>query len=286
MISLKNFILLQILLYNGRLSYILANDILLDTSNHIKNKDEGIKKIESEDFGPIGIPSDIEIIDYSDILADEFNHSNYRQNNFLLEWSKQSKNFTITTHLTFNLNSKSDEYFYYDIFPNNTNNILIGYFCSDNSESDIHVIITNPDSKRIFNKIGCDGVYSNQIHSLEAQRAIKHHRIPGIYTVIFSNSKWHHNKQITLLVAKDIVNEDILNKKEFNYFSTAISTVDNVLNSIITETQYLWTKTKNHLATIINTSTRLVYFSIAQLITLLIVTILQVYYLKKVISPK
>ncbi|EEA08214.1 uncharacterized protein CMU_011650 [Cryptosporidium muris RN66] len=285
MISLKNFILFQILLYNGRLPYILASDTLLDTSSHVQNGGE-IKKIEFEDFGPTGISSDIEVIDYSDIMISEFNHSNYKQSNFLLEWTQQSKNFTITTHLTFNLNSKADEYFYYDISPNNTNNILIGYFCSDNSESDIHVIITNPDSKKIFNKIGCDGVYSNQIYSPEAQQAIKHHRIPGTYTIIFSNSKWHHNKQITLLVAKDIVNKSILNKREFNYFSTTISTIDNALNSVVTETQYLWTKTKNHLATIINTSTKLVYFSIAQLITLLIATVSQVYYLKKMISPK
>ncbi|KAF7459442.1 emp24/gp25L/p24 family protein [Cryptosporidium felis] len=208
-----------------------------------------------------------------------------KKGTFLLEWLKEMKTFIPSNQFVFDLQSKADEYFYFELNDENPY-ILLGYFCAEESEGKIHVTINNPESKRIYSKHGCEGVYNNKPPSDGSDDGNQSHRIKGTYTVIFSNHRWHDTIRISLLVGNDSKRNNAVDKKNVDKLTSRVENVDSILSVIYTENQYNWATTKANLNMIYSADSRLVFYTALQIFSIILASLAQIVYLKNLLKGK
>ncbi|KAH7649299.1 coated vesicle [Cryptosporidium bovis] len=262
-------------------SNCVGGNVLINTDNRNAG---GINKHE---MMPERAP---ELINIDDLLEieDSDNESEEPQYNnkkglFLLEWLREMRTFIPSNQFIFDLHSRSDEYFYYEINDENPN-ILLGYYCTDDTEGSIHVTINNPESKRIFSKHGCEGVYNNKLQQKGVDDGRTSHRIKGTYTIIFSNHRWHDTIRVSFLVGNDSKKSIAVDKKNVDGLISKIEDIDSVISAIYTENQYIWSQTKTNLNNIFNADTKLVFYTIIQIFTIVSASVLQIIYLKRILK--
>ncbi|KAL3126747.1 p24-like protein [Cryptosporidium hominis] len=220
-----------------------------------------------------------------DIEESDSSPEDIKKGNFLLEWLREMKTFIPSNHFVFDLNSKADEYFYFELDEVNPY-ILLGYYCTDDTQGRIHVTINNPESKRIYSRHGCEGVYNNKPPEDGSDDGKMDHRIKGTYTVILSNHRWHDTIRISLLVGNDSKKNKAVDKKNVDKLTSKLENVDNILSIINTENQYNWAATKTNLNMIYNADSQLVFYTAIQIISIILASAIQIYYLKTILTGK
>ncbi|KAJ1605152.1 emp24/gp25L/p24-like protein [Cryptosporidium canis] len=240
--------------------------------------------LERPDVSDQGVDA-IELDHIFDIEESDSSIEDSKRGHFLLDWLREMKTFIPSNHFVFDLNSKADEYFYFDL-DEDSPYILLGYYCTDDTQGKIHVTINNPESKRIYSKHGCEGVYNNRPPEDSPNDGKADHRLKGTYTVIFSNHRWHDTIRVSLLVGNDSKRNKAVDKKNVDKLTSKLEDIDNVLSVIGTEGQYNWAATKTNLNMIYSADSQLVFYTAMQIITVVLVSAGQFFYLKKLLTGK
>lgn len=272
----------------GRVCWTLAGDILKASNEGTPIRSTSIHNEDRELEKPSVSDQSIDAIDLDNIFDIEESDSSLEENNrgrFLLDWLKEMKTFIPSNHFVFDLNSKADEYFYFELDEANPY-ILLGYYCTDDTQGQIHVTINNPESKRIYNKHGCEGVYNNRPPEDGSNDGRADHRIKGTYTIILSNHRWHDTIRISLLVGNDSKKNKAVDKKNVDKLTSKLESIDNALSVISTENQYNWAATKTNLNTIYSADSQLVLYTAIQIISVILTSAVQVLYLKTILTGK
>ncbi|OII75261.1 coated vesicle protein [Cryptosporidium ubiquitum] len=273
----------------GKICLTFAGDILKTGHEEPVIKSTKIHSNEGNELEkPTTSDQSIEATDLNHIFDIEESDSSLEENkkgHFLLEWLREMKTFIPSNHFVFDLNSKADEYFYFDLDEENPY-ILLGYYCTDDTQGRIHVTINNPESKRIYSKHGCEGVYNNKPPEDGSNDEKKDHRIKGTYTLILSNHRWHDTIRISLLVGNDSKKNKAVDKKNVDKLTSKLENVDNILSIINTENQYNWATTKTNLSMIYNADSQLFFYTAIQIISIILASAVQIYYLKTILTGK
>ncbi|KAH8738584.1 coated vesicle protein [Cryptosporidium ryanae] len=280
-IFLLNILLVSLVIDDNN-NWVKGDNILTNTGSGnggVVNKQETMPEMAPE---LINIDDLLEIDDSDE--SEEYKSSS-KKGLFLLEWLKEMKTFIPSNQFVFDVHSRSDEYFYYEINDENPN-ILLGYYCTEDTEGSIHVTINNPESKRIFSKHGCEGVYNNKLKQKEVDDGRGSHRIKGTYTVIFSNHRWHDTIRVSFLVGNNSKKTSAVDKKNVDGLISKIEDIDSVLSAIYTENQYIWSQTKTNLNNIFNADTRLIFYTIIQILAIVLASVLQIVYLKGILKGR
>lgn len=269
-------------------SRTLAGDILKTGQGGASVRSTSVHGEESEQERPSVSDQSVDAVDLNNIFDVEESDSSLEENrrgHFLLEWLREMKTFIPSNHFVFDLNSKADEYFYFELDESNPH-ILLGYYCTDDTQGQIHVTINNPESKRIYSKHGCEGVYNNRPPEDGSNDGRADHRIKGTYTVILSNHRWHDTIRISLLVGNDSKKNKAVDKKKVDKLTIKLEDIDNVLSVINTENQYNWAATKTNLNTIYYADSQLVLYTAMQIVSVVLASAIQVFYLKTILTGK
>lgn len=275
--------------FMGKVCLTFAGDIIKTNNKEPVIKSTSINSNEANGLEkPTILDQSIDAINLDNIFDVEESDGSIEENkkgNFLLEWLRKMKTFIPSNHFVFDLNSKADEYFYFELDEANPY-ILIGYYCTDDTQGRIHVTINNPESKRIYSQHGCEGVYNNKPPEDGTNDGKMDHRIKGTYTLILSNHRWHDTIRISLLVGNDSKKNKAVDKKNVDKLTSKLENFDNILTVINTENQYNWAATKTNLNMIYNADNQLFFYTAIQIVSIILASAAQVYYLKAILARK
>jgi hypothetical protein len=226
---------------------------------------------ELHDWGHGSPGSDHEYSDY----YDEY-HGSDTDDYFMEEWESVMADFDPELLVTVPIASRSDEFFYEDVTKVGTT-IRGAYFIIGSEGQERHTgvdfVITDPTGAIIFQRNDqVEGVFRVQANST------------GTYTVMLSNHKWMTSKQVTLLMGTG--EQKTLKAKDLSSLQDGIGYIDTALREIQSESSYLWIKQKSHMKAVTAINSRVFWYHLIQFLVLLLVSSVQIYYIRGLISNR
>lgn len=181
-------------------------------------------------------------------------------------------NFVPDMLVTFQLSPRSDEYFYYDA-PEDWTLVRGGYFVGASDESsDLDFTITDPGGEVIMKKAKAESLF------------YFYTQMAGTYTFIISNHRWIYTKMVTFAMGAG--NETTLSTDNLNDIGVHVNHISRMVQDIQSESQILWARSRTHLVSVENTTSRVFWFALIELFCVVVATLFQVYYIKGLVSDK
>eukprot|EP00923_Selenidium_pygospionis_P028858 GHVN01051601.1.p1 GENE.GHVN01051601.1~~GHVN01051601.1.p1 ORF type:complete len:391 (-),score=64.15 GHVN01051601.1:2545-3717(-) len=188
------------------------------------------------------------------------------------EWDVHMANFVPDMLVTFNLASRSDEYFYHDVSMEQEM-IRGGFFVTATDEaSELDFTIMDPESRIIMKKKDHEALFHFDCEMM------------GTYTFILSNRKWLESKLVTFAIGAG--NETALTGEEVSSATVNARHINRMLQDIQSESQVLWSRTRSHMRSVTSMHRRMYWLALFQFIALISITAFQVYFIKHLVSHK
>ena len=191
-----------------------------------------------------------------------------------LKWEEQVKNFTFSNLLTFLIKSGEDESFYEEITQPTTIRFA---FMINHPTKKIDFTFSGPQ------KNGKKGVIvgvNNKNYFFYEHKA----NIAGFYTFSINNHKHKENAKITFALNTDKVEEKTIDTQNLDALSKRLNDIDNKMGELRMKANLVVKKVEGHNKSIIKHNKSIVIFSIIEVVTMVIIFIIQSFYLTKLVS--
>jgi len=190
-------------------------------------------------------------------------------------WENIMSNFVPSDMLTFDVPARKNEILFEDIEIQGTS-IKGAYFVSSSEDADIDFSILGPGNQVLFNRKGKqEGVFYFTPNDT------------GSFSFSFNNKKWVGNKQITFaLHTGKALGEELVNSKDLTPMEAQLTDADRMLREIQTETRFAYKRQGTHYKTTESNHNKVFYMSLFESLTLLTVTVWQVYYIKRLLDNR
>ena len=187
------------------------------------------------------------------------------------QFEKQIEVFTLGEFTTFEIPPKSEEYIYYEI--TNQSIITFAFFLSD-IEKYISLDITGPEPSKNFSQ---NFVNKNYLFN--------EFKIVEIGKYIFNLKNGNEETIEVSLAIKDSLNKDEkLGNKKLDKITEYIEDMDSKINNIRLKQNIINKKTDAHNEGVNKHNKRILINSFVEVLTMIIILVIQLYYIKKNIS--
>ncbi|ORM39822.1 Transcription initiation factor TFIID subunit 1 [Babesia sp. Xinjiang] len=194
------------------------------------------------------------------------------EDSFYEEWAEKMEGFHPSSMLSFDIAPKNSEFFYENV--RNTGTLLRGMFytLSKDIELKVHLTIKSPSGEIVFDKESADGIFS-----FEA-------KVTGVYTFEFANPLWMTTAGVTVAVGND--EHSVLKSEHIRNTTSRLDTLKSHVDSIYAQFRYLWLHNHRQMRAARDAQTKLLLYSVMQLIIVGVCSLICVTYVKKIVSHK
>lgn len=213
---------------------------------------------------PINSTKPIEEIKIEDELVDQEK----------LKWEEQVKNFTFSNLLTFLIKYGEDETLYEEI----TEPITIRFaFMVNHPTKKIDFTFSGPQKN---GKRGIIVGVNNKNYFFYEHKAT----VAGLYTFYINNHKHKENAKITFALNTDKVEEKTIDTQNLDALSKRLNDIDNKMGELRMKANLVVKKVEGHNKSVMKHNKSIVVFSIIEVVTMVIIFIIQSFYLTKLVS--
>lgn len=257
-------------------SFLGVVHLVAITSTKIESTGDSGNPIPIED-SPVVSDIDFEPIDsYYEYHDDHEYDGSDVDDHFMEEWESVMSDFDPELLVTVPIAARSDEFFYEDVTAKGTT-IRGAYFIigseGENTHTGVDFVVTDPSGQIIYQRNDqVEGVFRIQANTT------------GTFTVMISNHKWMTSKQVTLLMGTG--EQKTLKTKDLASLQDGIGYIENALREIQSESSYLWIKQKSHMKAVTNINSRVFWYHLAQFLILVVVSSVQIYYIRGLLSNR
>eukprot|EP01017_Pseudomicrothorax_dubius_P038836 TRINITY_DN587_c0_g2_i1.p1 TRINITY_DN587_c0_g2~~TRINITY_DN587_c0_g2_i1.p1 ORF type:complete len:291 (+),score=100.22 TRINITY_DN587_c0_g2_i1:177-1049(+) len=197
------------------------------------------------------------------------------EKDYLMEqWNTHMSDFTPSDMVTFELPGNEEEVFYekIDTVPSR---IRGAYFVSSSENSDIDFVITDPKGDDVFEKLG----KKESIFYFNTTKK-------GVYQFKFSNQKFFETKQVTFALHASNNTNTPVKSADIDPLNERLYKITQSIGDIHVETKFSYKRAETHLATIKGTHARVFLFTILESLGIIVTSLWQIYYIKKLLDNK
>ncbi|EDO06788.1 emp24/gp25L/p24 family/GOLD family protein [Babesia bovis T2Bo] len=219
-----------------------------------------IPEVEKLSTGPVDSLDRIDMEDFGD--------SDY----FYDEWNEKMEGFHPSAVLSFDIGPKGTETFYENV--RSVGALLRGmyYTLSKAEELKVRLTIKSPSGEILFDKEGAEGIYAFDA------------KVTGIYTFEIYNSNWMTSTGVTFAAGND--EYSLLTSDHIRDTESRLEDLKNNVESVYAQFKYIWLHNHRQMRASRDAQTKLLLYSVLQLIVVGVCSMICVTYVKKIVSHK
>ena len=223
---------------------------------------------------PINSTKPIEEIKMDDELLEAQKKEEDKEYQEKLKWEEQVANFTFANLLTLLIKSGEGESLYEEI--------------SEPTTIRFAFMVNHPTKKIDFSfsgplKNGKKGVIvniKNKNYFFYEYKA----EVAGVYTFYINNHKHKDNGKVTFALNADKVEEKTIDNQNLDALSKRLNNIDNRMGELRMKANLVVKKVEGHNKSVMKHNKSIVIFSIIEVVTMVIIFIIQSFYLTKLVS--
>ncbi|GFE53636.1 histone acetyltransferase TAF1 250 [Babesia ovis] len=196
----------------------------------------------------------------------------FGDDSFYDEWSEKMADFHPSAVLSFDIAPKGSDSFFENV--RNTGTLLRGmyYTLSKTEELNIHLVIKSPSGEVVYEKETPEGIYA-----FEA-------KVPGVYTLEFSNPNWMTPTGVTLAAGSD--EHSVLKSEHIRNTESRLKDLKGHVDSVYAQFKYIWLHNHRQMRASRDAQTKLLLYSVIQLLVVGVCSLICVSYVKRIVSHK
>ena len=188
------------------------------------------------------------------------------------DWDELMVDFQADLMVTVQIPANTKELFFEDVTVIGTQ-LRGAFFVAPDKErrSGVNVFILDPNNKKVYTQSG----KGEAIFSVKADMV-------GTYTFVIENTKWVSTRQVTFIVGSG--SRTTLKQEHLMTMEDRIKAVDDSLQKIQKDGGFMWIRQKSQLQAIEAVNSRVFWFTAFEFFVLVVVAVVQVYYIKGMLS--
>ena len=190
------------------------------------------------------------------------------------EFEKQIENITISEFTNLYLEGKSGELLYHNLTQ--TGNLKIIFLLTD-AQRTIHLTFNGPNGRGGSTLI-------KSFRSKNFLYYVYNAQYPGQYTFYLNNYHNSEQTEVIFAISDDSKTDERLGKKNIDKISGYLNDIDNKINQMKSKQNIINKKTMAHNESVNKHNREILLYSIAEVITMLLVFVFQTCYIKSIVE--